>query len=424
MKIGPKETYDVAVIGGGPAGMIAAGRAAELGAKVVLIEKNPSLGKKLLLTGGGRCNVTNAEFDTRKLLENFKENGKFLFSAFAQWSVKETLNFFNSRGMPTKVENERRVFPVSNSSRSVLDVLLNYIKSGNVTVMTSATVQSLCRTSMSDIDKVILQDGTEIFAKSFIIATGGKSYPETGSTGDGFAWLKELGHTIIKPDSALVPVNIKDSWVKSLQGRTLEDIKISLFQDNEKVETKKGKILFTHFGVSGPTIINLSRKINELIPYGDVYIALDLVPQFDFDTLNTALQDLFKEHINKKIKNSLDALIPAAFVPIICKMSEIDEETFNHSITREERVRLMHVLKNVRMQVESLQSPENAIVASGGVELTEVDWKTMKSKLFSNLYLTGDILNINRPSGGYSLQLCWTTGMVAGSWAAKGEIKN
>ena len=406
--------WDVAVIGGGPAGMMSAGRAAELGAKVILIEKNNTLGKKLLITGGGRCNVTNAEFDNRKLLEKFKENGKFLFSAFSQFSVKDTLDFFNSKGMPTKIENEKRVFPTSNSSASVLNTLLSYMKEHDVTILTNSLVSEI-KNDGKIITSVTLENGEEIFAKSFVIATGGTSYPKTGSTGDGLAWLKKLGHTIIKADSALVPANIYDEWIKPLQGVTLPEIKINLFQDEKKIESKKGKILFTHFGVSGPTILNMSRKINELLPYGEVSISLDVLPKFDFSSLNTELQKIFKENSNKKIKNSISNLIPSSLIPIAFEMSKINGDTFCHSITRDERILLMHILKDMRMRVESLMSPENAIVSSGGVELKEVDFKTMRSNLFSNLYLTGDILNINRPSGGYSLQLCWTTGFVAGT---------
>ena len=214
-------------------------------------------------------------------------------------------------------------------------------------------------------------------------------------------------------------MNIRDRWVKALQGLTLPDIKIAIFQDSKKVEAKRGKILFTHFGVSGPTIINMSRKVNELLAYGDVFISLDIVPNLAFDTLNSSLQDLFKKHSNKMFKNALPLLVPATLAPIVTEMSGIDGDTFCHSITREERVRLMSTLKDMRMQVDSLMSPENAIVASGGIDLAEVDSKTMRSKLVPNLYVTGDILNINRPSGGFSLQLCWTTGFVAGTWAAQ-----
>ena len=421
--------YDVAVIGGGPAGMMAAGRAAERGLKVILIEKNDSLGKKLLITGGGRCNVTNAEFDDRALLAKFKDDGKFLFSAFSQWSVTQSLDFFHTRNMPTKVEAEKRVFPQSNTAQSVWDVLVEYIKKGNVTVLSHSAVTGFETTanstpsldsvpdhtsSKSTITGITLKNKKVIHADSFIIATGGTSRPETGSTGDGFKWLAELGHTIIAPDASLVPVKISDAWVKRLQGVSLPSVKITLFQNETKQAVKKGKILFTHFGVSGPTILNLSREIGELLKYGEVVISLDIMPTHDYSTLNTELQELFKKEINKKIKNCLGSLLPSSLVPIIIELSGIDQDTFTHSITREERLGLVKLLKDLRMTPTGLLGTDKAIVTSGGVALTEVDFRTMQSKLFPNLYIVGDMLNIDRPSGGYSLQLCWTTGFVAG----------
>ncbi len=432
--------WDVAVVGGGPAGMMAAGRAAELGAKVILLEKNPNLGKKLLISGGGRCNVLNATFDNRKLLERYGVGGKFLFSTFSQHNATDSLNFFNSRGMATKVEAEDRVFPASDSSRSVLEVLVNYLKQGNVTVMMGAEVAEITadvakihavasNKSNADaqnfIQSIKLKNGDKICAKSFIIATGGKACPETGSTGEGFIWLKKLGHNIIKPDSSLVPIIIKEPWIKELQGVSMPEVKISILQENsdaklKKVETKKGKILFTHFGVSGPTILNMSKKVSELLSYGDVTLSLDIAPRHDFATLNEMLQKLFKKEAAKMIKNVLVAMapatvVPAAFVPIILKMANIDPDKTAHDITREERIRLMKTLKDIPMRVGGLLGIENSIVSSGGVDLVEVDFKTMRSRLFKNLYVVGDMLNIDRPSGGYSLQLCWTTGFVAGT---------
>ncbi len=412
--------YDVAVIGGGPSGMIAAGRAAERGLKVILIEKNDSLGKKLLITGGGRCNVTNAELDNRTLLAKFKENDKFLFSAFSQFSVKETLDFFNARGMTTKVEAEKRVFPMSDKAQSVWDVLIEYLKSGNVTVMSNAEVVGFNEKAQGRPAQVypthlVLKNGKTIHAHSFILATGGKSRPETGSTGEGFIWLKKLGHTIIEPDAALVPVKIKETWVKQLSGLTLPEVKITIFQNETKQLTKKGKIIFTHFGVSGPTILNISKDIRELLKYGEVIISLDVMPKHDYSTLNDALQKLFKKESNKKFKNSLGSLLPSSLVPIIIEKSGIDPDKFCHSVTREERLDLIKLLKDVRMEATGLLGVEKAIVTSGGVMLNEVDFKTMQSKIVPNLYLIGDILNIDRPSGGYSLQLCWTSGWVAGN---------
>jgi predicted Rossmann fold flavoprotein len=415
-----KRDWDVAVIGGGPAGMMAAGRAAERGLKVVLLEKNDILGKKLLITGGGRCNVTNAELDTRRLLEKFRDNGKYLFSAFSKWSVTETLNFFHLRAMPTKEENEKRVFPISNKAQSVWDVLVEYIKKGGATVLSNSEVKGFHNvdghlpTKGELIHGIMLKDGKEIHAKSFVLATGGKSRPETGSTGDGFKWLKEIGHTVIEPEASLVPVTIEDAWVKSISGATLPEVKITLLQNGEKQESKKGKLLFTHFGVSGPTILNMSKDVGELLKYGEVVISLDLIPSRDYGQLNVALQELFATDNHKKLKNSLSALVHSALVPVLLEKAGIDSDAFNHSITREERLALVNVIKHLDMKITGLLGEDKAIVTSGGVVLDEVDFKTMQSRLFPNLYLVGDILNIDRPSGGYSLQLCWTTGFVAG----------
>jgi predicted Rossmann fold flavoprotein len=262
---------------------------------------------------------------------------------------------------------------------------------------------------------VVLKNKETIFAKSFILATGGKSRPETGSTGDGFLWLKEIGHNIIEPSASLVPIKTKNDWVKKLQGVSLDNVKITVFQNNQKQNTKKGKMLFTHFGLSGPTILNLSHDIGELLKYGDVSLTLDVLPDLDTGQLNLKLQEIFKEKSNKKFKNTLDSLLPSSLVPIIVELSKINGDTPSHSITREERISLMQLLKNIEIEVEALLGTDKAIVTSGGVSLNEVDFKTMSSKLYPNLYLVGDILNIDRPSGGYSLQLCWTTGFVAGT---------
>ncbi|MFM2357944.1 MAG: hypothetical protein RJA61_681 [Candidatus Parcubacteria bacterium] len=413
-------TWDVAVIGGGPAGMMTAGRAAERGLKVLLIEKNDTLGKKLLITGGGRCNVTNNQPDVRKLLERFKENDKFLFSAFSQWSVTETLNFFHSRRMDTKVENERRVFPRSEKAQSVWDVLVAYMKEGGVTVLSNSPVVGL-ESDGKKITSVLLKNKKKIKAHSYVLGTGGKSRPETGSTGDGFKWMKELGHRVEEPTAALVPIAVYDSWVKRLQGITLPQVKITVLQNNEKQASVKGKILFTHFGVSGPTVLNLSKDVGELLKYGDVYLSVDILPQYDYGQLNTKLQEVFKEHSNKKFKNGLGDLVPAAFAPVVVELSQINGDTQNNSITREERLRLVKVLKDMRMKVFHLLGIEKAIITSGGVALPEVDFKTMQSRKLPNLYLVGDVLDIDRPSGGYSLQLCWTTGYVAGNSIPKTE---
>lgn len=408
---------DVIVIGGGASGMMAAGQASKNGARVLLIEKNNRLGEKLLITGGGRCNVTNAELDTRKLLEKFEDASDFLFSAFSQWNVENTLDFFHSRDMPTKIENEKRVFPTSDKAESVWNVLLEFLKQGNVEIMSNTEVKGL-EIKDNRIAGVKVKGNKILEANSYILATGGLSRPETGSTGDGFKWLEEIGHTISTPKASLVPVKIKDKWVKDLQGITLPEIKITLYQNNEKQESKKGKILFTHFGVTGPTILNMSNDIDELLKYGEVIIELDLLPQYDYGQLNLKLQEIFKENPNKKIKNTLGEIILNSLVDIILEKSEINPDIANHSITREERLKLVQTLKHIRMEATGLLGTDKAIITSGGVDLKEIDFKTMQSRLFPNLYIIGDLLNINRPSGGYSLQLCWTTGSVAGKHAA------
>jgi hypothetical protein len=406
--------WDVAVIGGGPAGMMAAGRAAQRDLRVILIEKNESLGKKLLITGGGRCNVTNAEPDIRKFLEKYKDSDKFLFSAFSQHSVKDTLEFFNTRGMDTKVEPGQRVFPSSDSAQSVWNVLVENLKKFNVTILSNSPVVNLIKEN-EKIVGVKIKGGEIINARNIVIATGGTSRPETGSTGDAYKWLKDVGHYIIEPEPSLVPLALKDKWVSGLSGLSLENIKITTFQNNQKQEVKKGKLLFTHFGISGPTVLNMSKDIGELLKYGEVVISLDLLPNEDYSTLNTKLQELFKLHDKKKLINALSDLIPVALANVVIDIGGFNGETACNSVTKENRIKLMNLLKAVPLHVNKLLDESKAIITSGGVALEEVDFKTMRSRLFPNLYLVGDILNIDRPSGGYSLQLCWTTGFVSGN---------
>lgn len=412
-------TYDVIVIGGGPSGMMAAGRAAERGKKVLLLEKNNTLGKKLLITGGGRCNVTNAEMDTRTLLAKFKDSDKYLFSAFAQYGVKEALEFFNSRGMPTKVEAEKRVFPVSDKAQSVWQVLIDHLATHCVEVRSDAQVVGFV-TDGPYITSVKLKGGETISAPHFILATGGLSHPETGSTGDGFVWLRALGHTVTKPVASLVPITASDAWVKKLSGFSLPTAKITLFQGGVRVPgkqaVKRGKVLFTHVGMSGPAVLNMSSEIRELMKYGEVTLSLDILPAHDYSTLNEALLALLREdQNNKKLKNALPELIPSSLVPAVLELSGIDGDTVCNSVTREDRLRLVNTLKGMPIHPTGFLGTDKAIITSGGVSLDEIDWRTMRSRIISNLQIVGDLLDIDRPSGGYSLQLCWTTGWVAGS---------
>ena len=412
-----KFEWDVIVVGGGPAGMMAAGRAAERGARVLLLEKNEALGKKLLITGGGRCNLTNSEPDTHKLLSKFKDRGKYLFSPFSEWGVKETLNFFHKNGVETKIEEGQRVFPVSNSAQSVWNVLVEYMKQYRVKVISNSPVVEIVKKG-NVLVGVKLKNKEVIRCKAIVVATGGTSRPDTGSTGDGYAWLEKLGHTVVEPTPSLVPIALKDAWIKRLAGVRLDDIKITILQNGERQGIAKGKILFTHVGVSGPTILNMGKDVGELLKYGNVVLSLDLFPKTDHGKLDIQLRELFEKNGKKKIKNALSGFVPSATAPVLAELSRINPEAACNSILREDRKRLNVLLKSVPLNVNKLLGPEKAIVTSGGVVLDEVDMKTMRSKIFSNLYLVGDILNIDRPSGGYSLQLCWTTGFVAGNSAS------
>ncbi|MEK7576720.1 MAG: aminoacetone oxidase family FAD-binding enzyme [Patescibacteria group bacterium] len=410
-----KTVWDVVVIGGGPAGMIAAGRAAERGRRVLLLEKNPTLGKKLLITGGGRCNITNNKLDVREMLAKYKESGKYLFSAFTQFGVKETIEFFNGQGLTLKEEAEGRMFPASNKARSVWDALVLYMRKGGVRIRTNAEVVGITHEKSSGQMLITLADTLEVRAQSCVIACGGISRPLTGSTGDGFRWLKRMGHTIAKNNLALVPIRLKDPWIKKLAGVALSNIKLTTYESGVKQASYKGKLLFTHVGMSGPAVLNMSRDVGELLHGGEVVIMLDVFPAFDIGALREKLKILLIDQSNKKIKNVLSSLIPSALVDPALKMTGINADTPCHSVRSEERKKLVDVLKSIPLHVSGLLGEDKAVVSSGGVMLNQVNFKTMQSRIVPQLFLAGDMLNINRQSGGYSLQICWTTGYIAGS---------
>lgn len=414
MNTGHTNIWDVIVIGAGPAGLMAAGRAAENGKKVLLLEKNPYIGKKLLITGGGRCNVTNNKPEVQQLVNSYKGSPKALYSVFSQFDVTNTLEFFHSKGMPTKLEAEGRIFPESNKAQSVWNVLNEYITTNKVTLKTNAVVTGITLNEDKTFKIKLVNDA--VVGKACIVATGGTSHPETGSTGDGFKWLKQLGHTINPNSFSLVPIALKETWVKDVSGIALEDAVIRVYLDGKRQAHKQGKILFTHFGLSGPAVLNLSSQIGELLQYGNVSLEIDLLPQYDNGMLKTELFNVLTTDINKKIKNTLNNLIASGLVLTVLKLANIDPEKPNNSITKEERLRLAQILKAIPVNVNHLLGADKAIVSSGGVDITEVDFKTMQSRLVPNLYIIGDLLDIDRPSGGYSLQLCWSMGWVSGSF--------
>lgn len=395
--------------------MMAAGRAGSLGKKVLLLEKNGVLGKKLLITGGGRCNITNNKTNTREMLAKYKGNDKFLFSAFSQFDVNDTITFFSERGLATKEENEGRLFPVTDKAESVYNVLYTYMEKNKVKIQKGSIVGGIAIEKKTGLVSITTKSGNVIHSKSCIVATGGLSRPETGSTGEGFIWLKKLGHTIKENDMALVPLALSDEWTKKISGVSLEMVKLTTYQNKEKQESYKGKLLFTHTGISGPMVLNMSRDVGELLKYGNVTISLDIFPSIDAGTLRQRLQSLLVEESNKKVKNVLGLFVPSSLVAPLLLLTGIDGDTFCHSLSTENRTKLVKQMKEIELHVKGLLGKDKAIVSSGGVALTEVDFKTMQSKIIPQLYLVGDVLDIDRPSGGYSLQLCWATGYIAGS---------
>ena len=396
--------------------MISAGRAGELGASVVLIEKNKSLGRKLLITGKGRCNITNKENNPREFISEFGKNGKFLFSAFFRFGVQETINFFEKLNLKTKIERGGRVFPVSDKSQDVLETLIGYLKKSNVKIKLNSEVKEIIKKD-NKIEKIILANNEEITASKFIISTGGKSYPETGSTGDGYEWVKKLGHTVTSLSSSLVPIIVKEKIVEELEGLSLKNVEISVYKENKKIDSRFGEAIFTADGMSGPIIIDMSKKIGQELPK-NIKIKIDFKPALDFLRLDRRVQEDFRKDSKKMFKNSLNDLLPQKLIPVIVKLSKINPDKKSGSITREERKKLLHLLKEFTLEVKSLAIHEKAIITSGGIKLSEIDQKTMKSKLIDNLYFAGEILDIDGPTGGYNLQICWTTGYVAGESAA------
>lgn len=407
-------TYDVIVIGGGASGMMAAGRAAERGKRVLLLEKNLRLGEKLRITGGGRCNITNAEEDIHAMLKHYGDSSQFLYSAFSQFGVQRTFSFFEELKLPLVVQARKRAFPHTERAGDVCRALESYIKKGGVTVLCGAKVSRIMKESGTIVG--VLCGGITYTASSYIVATGGLSHPETGSTGDGFNWMKALGHRVVAPTPTIVPLSTKEKWGHELSGTSLSFMKITFFADGVKKFSKKGKLLFTHFGLSGPLILNSAAAVGDMLHSAAVTARIDAYPDTDEKALEEKMIKAFDANKNKMIKNVIDDVIPHGFIRAIWALvPSIDPDTKVHSITREQRKALVATLKALPLTITGLLGFEKAVVADGGIPLTEIDMRTMRSKLFDNLFITGDLLHINRPSGGFSLQLCWTSGYVAGS---------
>jgi predicted Rossmann fold flavoprotein len=408
-----REHYDVIVVGGGAAGMMAAGRAGERGKRVLLLEKNAKLGAKLAITGGGRCNITNAEEDTRVLLKHYGESDPMLHSPFSKFGVAETFGFFESRGLPLVVEARKRAFPRTQKAADVVRVLRAYLQAAQVTVKTKCAVTDV-RVKDGRIDSVV--SNKEYTADSYIFATGGLSHPETGSTGDGFGWLRSMGHAVHRPTPTVVPLRVGDEWLRAIAGKKLPDSKITFFVEGKKRFTARGDILVTHFGLSGPTMLNAAGQVADLLQEGAVEARIDTMPDRGIGELDKMLTASFDAQKNKALKNALREIAPPGTAEtLLTTLPQIDPEKKVHSITKAERRLVVDLLKGISLQVTGLMGFDRAVVADGGIALAEIDEKTMRSRKVANLFIVGDLLHIRRPSGGYSLQLCWTTGYVAGN---------
>jgi predicted Rossmann fold flavoprotein len=402
--------YDVAIIGAGPAGLMAAISASELGAKVVLIEKNKRPGLKLLTTGGGRCNITNNISNAKEMAAKFGDNGKFLISALSKFGAPEVIDFFNNHGVSTKLEKANQIFPTSDRASEVLNTLIDKVKSTGGKIITEVTVNYLI-SSAGKISGIALNNGETIEADNYIVATGGRSYPNTGSTGDAYLWLKQLGHTIITPRPALAPIIVKDKLVKKIEGLSLSDVVLDLYDDDKKIITTTGDIIFTGTGVSGPAAIDLSRFI---VGTEKLTLKIDFLPDYTKDNLDEHLRYTFSRQGTKLFKNVLDGLVPPKLQNSLGEILNIDNNKTASVITREERLLLVNFLKNLTLKVQSIGGYDKAMITKGGVALNEVNPKNMQSKIISNLFLAGEVLDLDGPSGGYNLQICWSTGYVAG----------
>lgn len=401
----------VIVVGGGAAGMMACHAAAMCGHQVTLLEKNEKLGKKIYITGKGRCNLTNAS-DMEVLFANVMSNRKFLYSAFYTFDNNQVIDLFEMNGMATKTERGNRVFPVSDHSSDVISTMAKVLKNDNVEVKLNTTVQSLIIKDNKACGVIV--NGKEISADNVILCTGGLSYPSTGSTGDGYEFAKKAGHRIVDCTPSLVPFNIKEEWVKDLQGLSLKNSAITIYDEKKKLYSDFGEMLFTHFGVSGPMILSASGNIKAGEFAKPLKLVIDLKPAMTEEQLDKRILRDFDENKNKQFRNSVSKLLPSKLIPIIIVLSGIDPDKKVNEISKEERNHFVHLLKNLTMTINGLRGWNEAIITKGGINVKDVNPSTMESKLVSNLFFAGEVLDLDAMTGGYNLQIAWSTGYLAG----------
>ena len=429
----------VVVIGGGPAGMMSAISAKKTGADVVIIEKMNSLGKKLLITGKGRCNITSS-VDIAEFINNIPGNGRFLFSAFQNFSNEDIINFMERHMVKVKEERGNRIFPVSDKAKDVLDAFYDELKDIGVKIITNAKVTNII-TENESVKKVEYDKDNKkqtIDADKVVLATGGKSYPATGSTGDGYELAKRLGHTVTKIKPSLIPVvansnqNVENinlagyetsqNLCKDMQGLSLRNVKISFFDEikNKVIYDDFGELLFTHFGISGPTVLSGSahiiryKNIDELLKQGKITLAIDLKPALDKEKLDDRILRDFEKEKNKDFKNSLNDLLPQKMITPIIKLSGINPDKKVNEISKDERHRLVDLLKSFKVTISGFRPVEEAIVTAGGINIKEINPKTMESKIVNGLFFAGEIIDVDAYTGGFNLQIAYSTGYTAG----------
>lgn len=402
----------VVIIGAGAAGMMAASVAADRGLDVVLVEKNHRVGRKILITGKGRCNITN-DCEIEELIENVPKNGKFLYSAFYTFTNTNVIEMFNSLGVKTKTERGKRVFPESDKAHDIANALEKQINNKKVKVLLNTKVDKIVSKD-NKVEKVILNNKKEIKCDSVIVATGGLSYPLTGSTGDGYKFAKTLGHTVTDIKPSLIGMEVQENYVSDLEKLALRNISISVYNSkNKKVYDDFGELEFTKYGLDGPVIKSASCRMKDTTKE-NYKIVIDLKPALDEEKLDKRIQKDFQKYTNKKFEKALDDLLPKKLIPIIIKLSDIDPDTVVHQISREQRKNLVKLLKNLTFTLKRYRPIEEAIITSGGIKVSEINASTMESKLVEGLFFAGEVIDVDAYTGGFNLQIAFSTGYLAG----------
>ena len=408
--------FELAVIGGGAAGMMCAYQAAARGVKVVLLDPNRQLGRKVRITGKGRCNVTN-NCDIKTFMSNIPGDGRFLYSALSRFSPNDTMAFFEAHGVPLKTERGNRVFPVSDNANDIADLMARLCVRAGVKL-----VRGRVKRIIAENGEISALDTTEgkVFCKAAAVCTGGRSYPLTGSDGSGYRFAEAFGHTIVPTRPSLVPLESDDDYCAEMQGFSLKNVSLTVFENEKNIFSQQGEMLFTHFGISGPLVLSASSHMRN-IGKASYRAEIDLKPALDEKKLNARLLRDFEKYSNREFKNALNDLAGSAMIPILVRLSGIPENTKVSEITREQRKNLLHLFKAFPVNITGTRPIDEAIVTSGGVSTKEVNPRTMESKLISGLYFAGEVLDVDGYTGGFNLQIAWSTGYVAGNSACKSE---